>query len=80
MREPGPFFLTGAVLVDLERVDAYLGFEEGCGGFAVGEREGVAAGAVVGRGGDGRWRGGKGWERWEEALFVVCRERHRGGS
>jgi hypothetical protein len=40
MREFGPFFPTGAVLVDLKRVDVNLGFEEGCGGRSVGERGG----------------------------------------
>ena len=60
MREFGPFFPTGAVLVDLPRVDANLGFEEGCGSRAVEEREGVAAGTVVGHGRNSRWRGGKG--------------------
>jgi hypothetical protein len=38
MRESEPFFPAGAVLVDLKRVDATLGFEEGCGSRAVGER------------------------------------------
>lgn len=60
MQDSGPFFPAGAVLVDLKRVDANLGFEERCGSRAVGEREGVAAGTVVGHGGDGRWRGGEG--------------------
>ena len=54
MREHEPFFSAGTVLVDLERVDANPGFEEGGGNRATGEREELVAGTVGGRGVDGR--------------------------
>ena len=42
-----PFFPAGAVVSDLERVDANLGFEEGSGSEAVGKRDGVVARTVL---------------------------------
>jgi hypothetical protein len=50
VREHEPFFSAGTVLVDLERVDANLGFEEGGGNRTTGEREELVAGTVGGRG------------------------------
>ena len=41
------FFLTGAIVVDFQRVDMNLGLEEGSGIRAGGERNGVVAGAVA---------------------------------
>jgi hypothetical protein len=52
-REGVPSFVTGIVVVDLERVDADLGFEEGGRRCAVGERDKVVAGTAIAHGGDG---------------------------
>ena len=53
MPEEEPFFPTGSVLVDIERIDADLGLEEGGGRGAVGEGKMVVARAVVVHGGGG---------------------------
>ena len=66
MSDEDPFFPTAAVLVDLERVDANLGLEEGGGSCAVGEREGVVARAVVVHGGGGKRSGGLGRDQGGE--------------
>jgi hypothetical protein len=67
MREHKPFFLspTGTVLVDFERVDANLAFEERVGNRATGGKDG-RAGTVVGHGRDSWRRGGQGREGWKE--------------
>ena len=52
-----PFFPAGTVVVNLQRVDANLGLEEGGGLRAGGERDRVVAGAIAVHGGSG-WRTG----------------------
>jgi hypothetical protein len=76
MREHEPFFPTGIVLVDLERVGANLGFEERVGNRIAEKREGVMAGIVVGHGRESRRRGGQGWK--EESVVAYRRRRHWG--
>ena len=54
MGEEDPFFPTGTVFVDPDRVDAYLGLEEGTRVWATGKRDKVVARTVAVHGGGSR--------------------------
>lgn len=83
VRDEEPFFPAGAVLGDLERVNADLGLEEWSGSWAAGEGDGVIARAVhvhcrfgVRRGAFGRYQGRE--DSQEETE--MNENQHRAGS